>query len=227
MPSDNGDEDLIDFGPFLQRYLAGDEHALETLPARERQLAMTLAPAFAADDDSDAETDRPTQRPRELDPIALALGLVPGPDDVLSASKLQSARKRARVDLPELVERLQHRGWDVSAQDVFAWHRANTQLAPALMTAVAETLAVAVRTLSGSPPRSDFGAGAGLLDDAVIEAYLSEWASQVGQRPDRVRDRAQRALASVNFRNKSHISHEDVLAILRALRRIDPDGTAG
>lgn len=215
----------LDFGPFLQRYLAGDDCALDTLPERERELALTLAPAFNPKDHADTTGPERGAPSRALDPIAIALGLVPGPSDVLSGKQLQAARKRARLDLRQLVMLLQQRGWDVTAPQVLAWHSTNTTLAPALMNAIAETLHVPVQTLRGTPPRYSTADPRDFLDDATIAGFLSDWATEIGQDPASVRERAQRTLASLNFRNQESISRNDVLAILRALRRIDPGGT--
>lgn len=218
-----GDE-AFDFGPYLQRYLAGDDAALEALPKRERELALMLAPAFEPEPEHETDTADTDQGapPRALDPIAIALGLVPGPDDVLSGKRLQSARQRARLDLRQLVGLLQQRGWDIDARQVLAWHSADTSLAPALINAIAETLDVPVRALRGAAPRSagtdDF------LNDAIIEKYLNDWAIEEGEDMSDVLERARRTLASLNFRNQDDISRDDVLAILRALRRIDPGG---
>ena len=218
------DEENFDFGPFLQRYLAGDRRALETLPERERELALMLAPAFGEEHDTDPANAEQGAPPRQIDPIAVALGLVPGPNDVLSGNRLQTARQRARLDLRQLVELLQQRGWEVDAPQVLAWHSANTTVAPALIRAIAETLDVPVRTLIGAPSRHGATEAGDFLDDAIIERYLNDWAAEIGQDLTGVRDRAQRTLASLNFRNRDDISRDDVLAILRALRRIDPDG---
>ena len=219
------DDENFDFGPFLQRYLAGDRRALETLPERERELALMLAPAFEEEHDTDSANGEQGAPPRPIDPIAVALGLVPGPDDVLSGNRLQTARQRARLDLRQLVELLQQRGWEVNASQVLAWHSGNTTLAPALIKAIAETLDAPVRTLIGAPPRHSATDVGDFLDDAIIESYLDDWAAEIGQDLTGVRERAQRTLASLNFRNRDDISRDDVLAILRALRRIDPGGT--
>lgn len=218
-----GDQNF-DFGPCLQRYLAGDDHALETLPRREHELALMLAPAFQPQHDTSTAGAEQGAPPRSLDPIAIALGLVPGPDDVLSGKRLQNARKRARLDLRQLVDLLQQRGWDVNAPQVLAWHSTNTTVAPALIKAIAETLDLPASALRGAAPRYSTPGAGDFLDDAIVESYLSDWAAEIGQDPAGVRDRAQRTLASLNFRNRDDISHDDVLAILRALRRIDPDG---
>lgn len=221
------DDENFDFGPFLQRYLAGDHRALETLPERERDLALMLAPAFEPEPDTNVASAERSAPPRELDPVAIALGLVPGPDDVLSGNQLQNARQRARLDLRQFVELLQQRGWDVNAPQVLAWHSTNTTLAPALINAIAETLDVPVRTLRGAPPRYSAASAGDFFNDAVIESYLSDWAAETGQDLTGVRERAQRTLASLNFRNGDKISRDDVLAILRVLRRIDPGGGTG
>lgn len=222
--SDSGQDDGIDFGPYLQRYLAGDAHALEALPEREREVALLLAPAFELDDDADSTSNVSRTSPLEQDPIAIALGLVPGPGDVLSSRALQRARQAARLDLEDLVQRLQDRAWDVTVEEVFNWHRADTQLAPALMKAIAATLDVPLRSLRGAAVGKRGTTLEAVLDDATIAAYLAEWATDTGEDPSDVRDRARRTLASASYRNQADISRTEILAILRALRRIDPGG---
>lgn len=224
--SDQGESDF-DFGPALQRYLAGDEQALEALPVGERELALTLAPAFdperyASTYEGNDPTNSAGQAPLELDPIAIALGLIPGPDDVLSSHRLQRARKKARIDLSELVQRLQDRGWDVRATEVLRWHSADSELAPALLNAVAETLAVQVDALRGSRVRDKALDLSIFFDDATIASFLAEWAYETGKDPGGVREHARHTLASLNFRNQATVSRDDVLAILRALRRFGP-----
>jgi hypothetical protein len=218
--------DGLDFGPYLQRYLAGDREALETLPEHERELALTLAPAFGTHDEPDEPLTGSGAPPRELDPIAIALGLVPGPDDVLGGRELTKARQRARLDLAQLLELLQQRGWDLTGKQVLDWHKQNTAVAPALMNAIAQTLEVPVRALRGTAPRYGDAGAEDYLDDAVIESYLGEWARDIGQDLEEVRERAQQTLASLNFRNRDSISRDDVLRILRAVRSIDPDGSS-
>lgn len=223
--SETGRDDGIDFGPYLKRYLAGDARALEALPERERRLALLLAPAFELHDDAEsASAALPQGPPLEQDPVAIALGLVPGPDDVLSARVLQHARKAAHLDLEELVQRLQDRAWDVTVEEVFDWHRADTQLAPALMKAIAAVLDIPFRNLRSPVIAMRSASLEGVLDDATIAAYLAEWAADTGEDPSDVRDRARRTLASASYRNRADISREEILAILRALRRIDLGG---
>lgn len=226
--NDPSDTDGRDFGPHLQRYLAGDREALQPLPEYERELALALAPAFSDDDDGD-DSEESGAPPREQDPIAIALGLVPGPDDILGSAELKRARERAKLDLAQLLERLQHRGWDLTGKEVLGWHKSNTSIPPALMTAIAQTLEVPVRALRGRVPRySAAGAGAGAedyFDDVRVERYLREWAHEVGQDPKQIRKRAEQTLVSLNFRNRSSITADDVLRILRAVRRIDPNGS--
>lgn len=226
--SDSSQDDDIDFGPYLQRYVAGDEHALDTLPSRERELALRLAPAFELerhDDTVDSSTSSAAQAPSlEQDPIAIALGLVPGPEDVLSSRALQRARKAAHINLDVLVRRLQERTWDVTVEEVFGWHRTDTKVAPALMKAIAETLDVPVRSLRGAAVGKIDISLSVVLDDEAIANYLIEWATETGEKPAEVRDRVKRTLASATYRNHADISRDEVLAILRALRRIDPGG---
>src|SRR5690348_17330527 len=99
---------LVDFGPSLQEYLAGDPNALTNLPPHERALAERLAPILrSARQTSTAEVevgqdeirrgdDSLKYAPRrDQDPIAIALGLVSGPDDVLDAARFKAARMRS------------------------------------------------------------------------------------------------------------------------------------
>ena len=222
--NDASDTDSTDFGPYLQRYLAGDREALQSLPEHERKLALALAPAFSDDRDDGDDSAQSGAPPREMDPIAIALGLVPGPDDILGSAELKRARERAKLDLAQLLERLRDRGWDLTGKEVLDWHKSNTSVAPALMEAIAQTLEVPVRALRGRTPRYSDAGAEDYLDDVVIERYLHEWAAEIGQDVQEVRERAQQTLVSLNFRNRDSISRDDVLRILRALRRIDPDG---
>lgn len=227
--SDSGQDDDIDFGPYLQQYLAGDEHALDALPPRERELALQLAPAFEFDPDGNSPNTIGSAAhapPLEQDPIAIALGLVAGPHDVLSSKQLQRARKAAHIDLKEFVKRLQDRAWDVTVEEAFRWHSTDTNIAPALMKAIAETLNVSLRSLRGKRVGKDNTNLGAVLDDATIASYLAEWANETGEGPADVRDRVKRTLASASYRNRSDISREEVLTILRALRRIDPGGAS-
>jgi hypothetical protein len=243
-PSDSGsspDDELIDFGPSLQRYLAGDPQALDDLPPRERALADRLAPLLAAarhqaneasiTDSASVPTDEELAHapPLETDPIALALGLVAGPDDILDALRFKTARNRSRLDIKAVADRLNRRGWSITVKQVYGWQRSNSQLPPALLAALADTLAVSPSSLrarrSAARPHDVIPQ---LLDDEVIAAFLAEWAQEAGRTPDAVRAQAERTLAGASFRNESRATREDLLAVLRALRRLAPDGsTAG
>lgn len=219
------DGDAVDFGPYLQRYLAGDRDALTALPKRERDLALTLAPSLAQHDKHHPSDIESGARPSELDPLAIALGLVPGPEDVLGSRELQAARKRAKLDLRQLLELLQQRGWDLEGQQILAWHKRNTVVPPALMSAIADTLGVPTASLRGAPETqqtSDVGA-IDYLDDALIERYLRDWAADVGEDLTQLRELTQQTLASLNFRNRKEITRDDVLGILRAIRSINSD----
>ncbi len=63
---------------------------------------------------------------------------------------------------------------------------------------------------------------ADLLDDAVIAAFIDDWAQQTSRSIDDVRVEAARTLASLNYRNENSATRQDLLAVLRALRSMDP-----
>ncbi|PZS34385.1 MAG: hypothetical protein DLM58_05810 [Pseudonocardiales bacterium] len=60
----------------------------------------------------------------------------------------------------------------------------------------------------------------------IVANYLIEWATETGEEPAEVRDRVKRTLASASYRNHADISRDEVLAILRTLRHIDPGGAS-
>lgn len=88
-----------------------------------------------------------------LDPAAAILGLVPDASMQLdSAAFAQACRKRGL--LPNaLAESLRSRGWRVQPSDVFRWQTGGTSdVAPALILAVADLLAANPEELTSSSP---------------------------------------------------------------------------
>lgn len=223
------DDQLVDFGPPLQQYLAGNPHALADLPPRERELAEQLAPILESARHSPDPAPTPASsprreqavRPQKQDPIAIALGLVAGPDDVLDAAQFKSARLRSGLNIKDVAQRLTQRGWNITVSRVLHWQHGNTELAPALIQAIAETLAASPANLRVRPRAVQPSSASALLEDEVIAAFLTDWARQAGVSTDDIRSRARRTLASLNYRNEAEANRADVLAVLRALRRLD------
>ncbi len=171
--------------------------------------------------DSGAELPAPEQVPvRADDPVALMLGLVPDPAVVVNGRKLAAARKRARLDLGQLVDRLRTRGWDVTTQEGLQWEFGHLQLPPALITAIAEELSIEDDALLTTPPAPRRHED--LFDDQRIQAFIADWAAEAGVEPDLLRERASATLAGAAHRNRTGGSAEALLDVLRTLRSI-PD----
>lgn len=81
--------------------------------------------------------------PLESDPVAAMLGLVADTELALDPRALARARKNARLKPSVVAERLEARGWDIAASDVFRWEtRPSFGIAPALISAIAEVIGV-------------------------------------------------------------------------------------
>lgn len=171
--------------------------------------------------ESDAEPPAAAHIPvRADDPVALMLGLVPDPTVVVNGRKLAAARKRARLDLGQLTDRLRARGWDVTTQQGWQWELGHPQLAPALIAAIAEELSVEGDALLAAPPTRREHAD--LFDNQRIRDFIADWAAEAGVEPDLLRERASATLAGAAHRNRTGGSVEALLDVLRTLRSI-PD----
>ncbi|GAA3432255.1 hypothetical protein [Kutzneria kofuensis] len=179
--------------------------------------AVNVAAELAAE-----EQDRsgpPTREPvRHDDPVALMLGLVPDPGVLVDGRKLAAARKRSRLDLRQLVTRLNARGWEVTMQEAFKWELGRPALAPALITAIAEELSVGDDALLTAVQPT--GGMDDLFDDQRIQAFLSDWAAEAGVQPAVLRQRASSTLADAAHRNRTGGSVEALLGVLRQFRSI-------
>lgn len=82
------------------------------------------------------------------DPVAAMLGLIPDAECSLDSSCLSRARKRSRLAVSDLATRLQQRGWEVKASDIFRWEtRSAADVPPAEVQAIAEILRTPVESL--------------------------------------------------------------------------------
>lgn len=79
--------------------------------------------------------------PAEEDPVAAMLGLVPDRHSALNPKELVRLRKLAGLKVGQLADRLNARGWEVKAPDVFRWeNKSAIDVAPALIAAIAEEI---------------------------------------------------------------------------------------
>jgi hypothetical protein len=86
------------------------------------------------------------------DPVAAMLGLVPDRECSLDSRALTSARKRVRLTISDLAERLRERGWEFQQRDVFRWEtRSAADVAPAVVQAIADILGQPVDSLIAAP----------------------------------------------------------------------------
>src|SRR3954468_24924220 len=120
--------------------------------------ALRSAAAELADEPSasllNEEHQHSTSEPvRADDPVALMLGLVADPTVAIDGRKLTMARKKAGLDLKDLVRRLRYRGWNVDTKEVFRWQTGNASLCPALTRAIARELQVDESSLLAQPDR--------------------------------------------------------------------------
>jgi len=86
------------------------------------------------------------------DPVAAMLGLIPDRECSLDSKALTQARKRVGLTVSELAERLRERGWEFQKGDVFRWEtRSATDVAPAVVQAIADILSRPVESLIAAP----------------------------------------------------------------------------
>jgi transcriptional regulator with XRE-family HTH domain len=191
----------------------------------QRQLVDDLAPWLnhletAALDELTEENSVPEASPpvQHDDPVALMLGLVPDPDISLDGQKLTNARKKANINLAQLCDRLNQRGWNIRVKHAFQWERSAFPLAPALIDAIADELGVDRKTLLSQKayrqPSDD------LFDDARVHAFLARWAEEEQVSVDFLRERTSKTLAAAVYRNRSTGSADALLGVLGILKEI-------
>lgn len=191
----------------------------------ERQLVNDLTPwldALETAADAAPQVQRTpsgaTPPVRHDDPVALMLGLVPDPDVALDGNRLSTARKKAKLDLAEFLQRLNDRGWELTLRQTFQWEQGTTVLAPALIDAIADELGVDRRMLlapTAVPSEQD-----DLFDDARVRAFLSQWAGEAKVSVDFLRDRTSKMLATAAYRNRTSGSVDGLLGVLQVLKDI-------
>ncbi len=115
--------------------------------------------------------------PLREDPIAAMLGLVPDPSYALDSSKLKQARKRAGLQISDLVARLSARGWTVDKADLFRWeNRSTSDAAPALIKALADEVGISSDQLITKQPRAVPAAIVLALKSPLFAGLVERWA---------------------------------------------------
>ncbi len=212
---------------------AGRPHNAADLPHEDQELlaavtdwlpelpdALAELGADEADDDNDTDDhNRGLVEVRPDDPIAFMLGLVADPAVRLDGRRLATARKAAGLDIAELAERLNRRGWDVMIKTVSSWERGRTNPPPATINALAEELDVLsdalLAVIANDAPTIDT-----LFDDATIAAFFDEWALEVNVPVEKLAEQSKRLLATAGKRNATSTSPETLLAVLRHFKNL-------
>lgn len=113
----------------------------------------------------------------ESDPVAAMLGLIPDPRYTLDRKELSRARRNARLEVGNLVDRLTARGWDVRRGDVFRWeNQSAADVSPALIKAIAEETGTDPDRLTVSRPENDLSEVlAALVESSRFTGLVERW----------------------------------------------------
>lgn len=115
--------------------------------------------------------------PLREDPIAAMLGLVPDTSYALDSGKLKQARKRAGLQISDLIARLSARGWTVDRADLYRWENQSTSdAAPALIKALAEETGINPDQLVTKQPRAVPAAITHALESPRFAGIVERWA---------------------------------------------------
>lgn len=119
--------------------------------------------------------------PIEQDPVAAMLGLVPDSACRLDPTKLASARKRAKLNIGVLAERLRERGWDYKQADVFRWEtRTAADVPPAVVQTISDILGAPVDGLITAVIDDNENVFAAVKASPRFEALVERWAAARG-----------------------------------------------
>lgn len=203
--------------------IAGHQISSE-LTDDERSLVLAISewapglPEALADLDTD---DEPATRTpvRSDDPIAQMLGLVVDPAVSLDGRRLATVRKAAGLNIADLANRLQQRGWDATVSTVSAWERGRLNPPPATINAIAEVLNLTadaiLATTVGTTRSLDV-----LFDDELIAAFLDEWAREANVSAEELAEHSKRLLATAGKRNATSATPQTLLAILKQFKNL-------
>lgn len=163
--------------------------------------------------------DEPATRIRSDDPIAQMLGLVVDPAVSLDGRRLATVRKGAGLNIADLANRLQQRGWDVTVSTVSAWERGRLNPPPATINAIAEVLELTADAILAMSPATTHSLDV-LFDDELIAAFLDEWASETNVSAEELAEHSKRLLAAAGKRNATSATPQTLLAILKHFKNL-------
>jgi hypothetical protein len=207
----------IDIADAIVLHFDGED--LSHVPAQVRRAVDTLVPFVAAARREQANLAAAEVPPLDQDPIAIALGLVPGPADVLSSTRLRAARKRAGLKLTDVVAVMNARGWDLALNSLFDWEQAPVPAAPALIAALAETVGVAADELR--EPRVTVDDQSVEFDDPSVVVAIADWASSSGKSTASLQSQVRRSVQAAAARNRTTLDQAFVLKVIEVLRATD------
>lgn len=127
--------------------------------------------------------------PIEADPIAAMLGLVPNQNYKLDPQAFSRARRAAGLSGSGLAAKLNQRGWNASAREVFVWEtRGPVALSPATVRAIAQILAttperLTVTTGTAAHTAAATTAGRAAMDAVVTKTDVDATAARVRSTP--------------------------------------------
>ena len=215
--------DLDAFSEALLDAITGHQIVAE-LTEDERSLVVAVSewapglPEALANLDTD---DEPASRTpvRSDDPIAQMLGLVVDPAVSLDGRRLAIVRKAAGLNIADLANRLQQRGWDASVSTVSAWQRGRLNPPPATITAIAEVLELTADAILATSPARAQSLDV-LFDDKLIATFLDEWASETNVSAAELAEHSKRLLATAGKRNATSATPQTLLAILKHFKNL-------
>jgi hypothetical protein len=124
---------------------------------------------------------------------------------------------KRRLQASQLAELLAGRGWDVSTKTVVRWEMAGSaEIAPALLTAMAEVLRVPAEELA--TPVGEHDPAAKEIQAAAVTPRFADlagrWAARSGQSLADARTGLQRFMEVATVRRGRHLTAEEWLSVL-------------
>lgn len=162
--------------------------------------------------------------PLSADPVAIALGAVPG--ILLDPAAVRRERWAKNARPSEIARFLQKRGWPVTTSDVFAWERRAEPVAPALLRDIAAILGVREANLTsagaGAPagPREDTDDENALVEAlrmADLNEIVQQWAELLGLDPEAARANLGKRLSGAARRGTHGLTIRQLKAVLAVL----------
>lgn len=207
-------ESDIDVADAILLQLDGKD--LSHVSEQVRQAVNTLAPFVVATRREQAALSNVELLPLDQDPIAIVLGLVPGPADVLSPTRLRAARKRAGLKITDVVAVMNGRGWQLSPASLFDWERTPIPAAPAVIAALAETIGTSADKIR--EPRITVDDQSVEFDDPSVVVAIAEWASSSGRSTASLQSQVRRSVQAAAARNRTNLDQALVLKVVEVLR---------